>query len=265
MTDHKPELEARWQRIQEYLSRGETTHLPEELLHLARFMVQVPSPQMTCDECQEWQPNYIEAEISGLAVGKLYPKVKHHLELCSKCAADYIQMLEWAQEPERIQPFGVEIPPADLSFLPRPAPVVEPPLSLIERVRLLTEKLIDSLWPALQRKYQATGDKFSRRLAKKGANFVFEPQVNVLSSGNKAPTVMQLLRTTHNITHKLVQEWSAEDLEREIKRGTLKTSVHQRAEEEARSQGFSPQEAQRFAEQYAEMVSEEPSFLKSLA
>jgi len=259
MTDHKQNLEARWQRIQEHLMSGKASNLPEELLHLARFMAQVPEPQMTHDECQEWLPNYIEAEIGGLVVGKLYPKVKRHLELCGECAADYIQMLEWAQEAESIQlPKGVQIPPPDLSFLP---PVVEPPLSLTERVRLLAEDLIDSLWPALQRKYQATADKFYRRLAKKGANFVFEREY-LLSGGDKPPTVMQLLRATHNITHKLVQEWSAEDLETEVKRGTLKQNVRQRAEEEARSQGFSRQEAQRFAEQYAEKVCQESSFLR---
>ena len=261
MNKYEQDMEQRWQRLQEPLKRANTTHVPAGVLQLARVVAGVPDPEMTCEECQAWLPSYVDDEIGALPVQTLYPKVKRHLELCDECVLEYLQMRDWALAADEGRlPQNIEIPTPDLSFLPK----IPPALSVFDYVRSIAAELVQFLTPKERRTYQSTVEKFFRRLSKREPNFAFESQ-HVFSDDETTPvTVMQFLKTTHNTTQTLLQEFSASDLSREVRRGTLQATLRERASEEARRQGFSSQQAQRFAEQYAEVVCQTPGTLQSL-
>lgn len=93
--------------------------LPIELLHLTRAVLGIRDLALSCDECEGWLPSYVQDEVSGLAVGRIYPLVKRHLDLCIGCAERYLEMLALAMLEEGGKwPTIEHIPAPDLSFLP---------------------------------------------------------------------------------------------------------------------------------------------------
>lgn len=256
MSDYEQDMEARWQRLEERLSGTDMSHIPAEVLHLARAVAGVEDPVMTCETCQEWLPTYVDDEISGLDVAKLHPDVKRHLDLCADCAPEYLEMLDWGLAEEagwQSAPVSVSTP--DLSFLP---PIKKVPL--LDYVRSLAEEVILSVAPKRKREFQMMADMFFKRLSQSGPRSKFQ-YTSVLSS---EPNAMQFMATTYQTTQKLA-EWSDWEIETKTRRGTLRESVRERAEEEARRQGFRKEDAQLFAEQYAEMVCQDPTILQKLS
>lgn len=101
------------------LKRGNQSALPIEVVHLARAVLGIRDPALSCDECEVWLPSYVQDEVSGLAVGRIYPLVKRHLDLCIGCAESYLEMLALAMLEEGGKwPTIEHIPAPDLSFLP---------------------------------------------------------------------------------------------------------------------------------------------------
>ena len=268
MTEYEQNMEAQWQRLQEQLGRAgvpntpstSSGRIPQEVLHLVRVVAGVKDPVMTCEKCQASLLRYVDDEIGGLDVARLYPNVKRHLDLCPDCMKEYLEMLEWGlAEDAGWQPVDVPIPTPDLSFLPPLAPAL-PKVSFPDYVRSVAEQLIRTLMPKRIGRFQELADEFFEDLSTAGENFVFPP-TRVL--GLKLNTT-QFLVATYATTQTLVQEWSISEVETEIRHGTLLESVREQAEKEARKQGFRKKEAQPFAKQYAEIVCEDPALLQGL-
>ena len=250
MIEHKQNMEAQRQRDDTQPSRADVPNIPPEVLHLVRVVADVEDTVMTCEACQMSLLSYVDDEIGGLDVARLYPDVKRHLDLCSDCMKEYVEMLEWGlAEDAAWQP--VEMP------ILTPA---QPKVSLPDYVRSVAEELISVLIPKRIGRFQEIADEFFERLSSAGESFVLQPR-RVLS---RKPNPTQFLVAAYATTQSLVQEWSISQVETEIRHGTLLASVREQAEKEARKQGFRKKEAQRFAKQYAEIVCQEPAELQSL-
>lgn len=237
------------------------TDIPEEVLHLVRAVADVDDPVMTCEECQEWLPSYVDAEIGGLDVGQLYPEVKRHLDLCGDCINEYLEMLDWgvAEDEAGWQMAAAPTAP-DLSFLP-PLPITTstPTVSYSEYIRSLAQSIVQSLAPQRIREFKTMADMFLKRLKVVGEDYAFKP-TPVLSSG---PNSGQYIVATHMTNQRLREEWSIEEIETQIRHRTLEQSVREVAEEEARKQGFRKEDAQRFAEKYTEEMCQDPDVFRS--
>lgn len=95
-------------------ARGSALDIP-----LVRAVLGLPDDGLGCDECQAQLPAYVDAEIGGCSGHARYLPVKHHLLLCSDCAAIYLELIELAlvEEQGRLdQP--THYPEPDLDFLP---------------------------------------------------------------------------------------------------------------------------------------------------
>lgn len=256
MNEYEPDMERRWQRLQEPLRGADTTHIPAGVLHLARVVAGVPDPEMTCEACQAWLPSYVDDEIGALPVQTLYPKVKRHLALCDECVVEYLEMRHWALlVDEGRLPQAVERAIPDLSFLP--------PLSLTEYVRSVAKALVQALAPEESAELPGVADMLFDFIAFEGPAFRFQPDVSL---GNDSLDALQIVTVTYNSTQRVLQEWSqseTEPIESQIKRGTLQQALRKQAEEEA-GQHLQQEEAQRFAEQYAQVVSQTPAALQRL-
>lgn len=109
----------RWQELKEQQTLQH--RLPVEVLHLVRAVVGVRDPALRCDECEDWLPSYVDAEMGGLTVVQIFPLVKRHLDLCPDCLEVYLEILTLALVEEAGQlPKPKQLPAPDLSFLPPP-------------------------------------------------------------------------------------------------------------------------------------------------
>ncbi len=113
----------RWVNLANYLRTVPPTAKAEMFLHLIQAIAKVKHPLVTCTVCQTQLPSYVEAEVSGLAVSRMYPDVKQHLDLCNTdCVAWYLDMLEMTLlEDTGLLPTPKHIPRPDLTFLNRQA------------------------------------------------------------------------------------------------------------------------------------------------
>ncbi|MGB0384836.1 MAG: anti-sigma factor family protein [Ardenticatenaceae bacterium] len=273
MSEYEQNMEAQWQHLQKQLAGASVPNtpstlrqaqgassgrVPQEVLHLVRVVAGVEDLGMTCEACEGSLLAYVDDEIGGLDVARLYPDVKRHLDLCPDCMKEYVEMLEWGlAEDAAWQPVDVPIPTPDLSFLPPLAPAL-PKVSFPDYVRSVAEQLISALLPKRIGRFQKIADEFFERIARKS----FQP-ATVLSSKPK-PKPMHFLAAAYATTQTLVEEWSISEVETAMRDGTLLERVREQAEKEARKQGFRKKDAQRFAKQYAEIVCEDPVQLKGL-
>src|SRR5437016_1640435 len=70
-------------------------------------------------ECLAMLPSFVNAEVRGENVLALYSTVKHHLDGCDSCSADYIELLQLTLADLDNQLLPTSPPPTfDLSFLP---------------------------------------------------------------------------------------------------------------------------------------------------
>jgi hypothetical protein len=261
MTDQEEKDEkARWQRLENDLAGADIRPIPDEVLQLARAVAGVRDSTMTCEECQSWLPAYVDAEVGGLTVGQMYPEVKRHLDLCPDCEAEYLEMLELALA-EDAGELSVpdKLPVPDLTFLPR--------LSLPDYVRSLAEEIISATRPHLVGDLRAITDIFFERVATLDVQFTLGPGfAPALGFGaGEVPEALEVLAATYLATHSLTEALSSKEIGTQARAGQLQETLRQKGEEAARDVGLSRQQAQAFAEKYAELVVREPEALQNLA
>jgi len=266
MAEYPRNKESRWQRLKERLAGLDQTAGSDELLHLARAVAGVGDPAMTCEECQSWLPGYVDAEVSGLAVGQLYPDVKRHLDLCSECEAEYLEMLELALAEDAGEiPVPERLPTPDLAFLsPAPVPI---PVSLPDYVRSVAEKVATLLAPRLLSDLQAISDIFFERVAALGGRFSLGPAfAPALGFGaGDVPEALKVLAATYAATQTLIEDLSPHEIAAQARAGQLRETLHRQAEKAAREARLSPQAARAFAERYAEVAGRDLEALQELA
>jgi hypothetical protein len=254
------EKEARWQRLRDHLAGPDPAGMPDDLLHLARAMAGVDDPNMTCEACQSWLPSYVDAEIGGLPAAQEYPQVKRHLDLCADCEAEYVEMLELALAEDAGElPMPEHFPTPNLGFLPPiPLPVI---------VRDWAEELIAAIAPHLVDEFRIIADVFFERIAALGEGFRLQAGLApALGLGDSEVTgSLQMLAATYVATQVVVTDLSAHAIEEQAQTGRLSQTLRRQAEQAARDMNLSSEEAQAFAEQYAELVCQNPEVLQELA
>jgi len=85
------------QRSGDKTSNHKTTLASEdELLHFARAVTGIHDSVLNCDECRARLPTYVDDEVLNLPIVTLYPGVKRHLDLCTECETEYVEILRLA-------------------------------------------------------------------------------------------------------------------------------------------------------------------------
>lgn len=87
--------------LQSVVERLEKTgHSGLTVTHFARAVLGVDDPELDCDACQIAIAEYIEAELNN-RLDRRHHAIRRHLDLCSACAAIYVDLLEIALLAER--------------------------------------------------------------------------------------------------------------------------------------------------------------------
>jgi anti-sigma factor RsiW len=135
---------------------------------LAQALTAAKEDRMNCRDCQEWLPDYLQAEEDGQADQAQWQKVALHLTTCPVCAAAYAELAELAalanKEPD-IEPAAYPAPRLDF-LREQPAQALQPakvPWRLDQLGRLVIELSADLLrslqTPAFQPGYAGAGLK----------------------------------------------------------------------------------------------------------
>lgn len=258
--EHDQALEARRQRLRERLGELDSATVPDELLNLARAVAGVEDPEMTCEDCQAWLPSYVDAEVGGMPAGEEYPAVHRHLNLCADCEAVYLEMLDLALAEEAGElPIPEHFPQPDLGFLPAPAlPVV---------VQAWTEAVVDAVAPRLSDELQVIADVFFERVRALGDQFRLKPSLapTLGFGGGETTEALQMLAATYATTQAIVTDLSPAEIEEQAQAGQLAETLRRQAEQAAHDLNLDPEQAQTFAEEYAELVSRDPGMLRELS
>ena len=143
-------------------------HCQNRIRHLVRALTADEEDSLTCEECQDLLPEYLEAEARGEAHKAQWRPVAYHLETCPHCSAERAslsELLELAHGERGEEPPRYPVP--DLSFLRReqgkPRQPAGAPWHLDELGRLIVEFSSELLRafqvPAYQPAYAAAGIK----------------------------------------------------------------------------------------------------------
>ena len=113
----------RRQRILKMLHTREK-EVPPEVARLADAVWNERDETLAHDACIATLPTFVGDEVDGKPVAQLYPEVKHHLDRCPTCSAQYAGLLQIALAEEDNQlPQLQHLPAPDLSFLPSHPPI----------------------------------------------------------------------------------------------------------------------------------------------
>jgi hypothetical protein len=69
----------------------------EKFKWLIRSIFAVQDEEMLCSEFFDILPRYVDLQLEGKDVDKLFPKLKHHLHQCPECNEVYQALLQAAQ------------------------------------------------------------------------------------------------------------------------------------------------------------------------
>ena len=69
----------------------------EKFKWLIRSICAVQAEEMLCSEFFEILPRYVDLQLAGEEVDKLFPKVSHHLFQCPECNEVYQALLKAVQ------------------------------------------------------------------------------------------------------------------------------------------------------------------------
>ena len=135
---HRAEVEAAFSHI------GKCAHCKRRMRYLMRALAADEEDLMTCQECQDLLPEYLQAEAEGRADDAQWHLVAFHLETCPHCSAECAtlsELLELAHRERGEEPPRYPVP--DLSFLRRAKDGPPQPLSIPWRLDELGHLIIE--------------------------------------------------------------------------------------------------------------------------
>lgn len=248
--------------------RAPENKLPPALRRLADALWNPPADARSHQACLAALPQFVDAEIVGERVAELYPQVKHHLDGCDSCSAEYAELLDGAvAEQKGLLPTPQTMPSPDLSFLSPPpsAPVPTPSVSLRELVLEWARALIARLAPGEQGDLSALAETFFTR-AQLPPSLELRPHTareEELGYRYTSPALL-ILSAAYATTQMLCNEITLTQLELWSNQGTLQLELEARAAATAQRLGIEPAPALDFATAYAAQASRDLAPLKAL-
>lgn len=181
-------------RLEAIRKRLDTSHAPQEILDLARAITGAGDDTLSYQEFEDQLPSYIAEEVGGLPAAQRYPRVKRSLNIFTEREEEYLELLQLAQTEDAGElPQAQNIPPADLSFLPKPTH------TLSELVSTLTQDILAQLKPDLSDRLQDIRDRFFQHVGRQGGKLVMvlDDLGNLLNveSGASTDTLLYLAAT----------------------------------------------------------------------
>lgn len=248
--------------------RSPENKLPPALRRFANVLWNPAADPLAHDECLDALPQFVDDEIAGERVAEMYPDVKHHLDRCDSCAAEYAELLDGAlAEQQELLPTPQTLPPPDLSFLAPAKPATAPPpsVSLRELVLEWARALVAKLAPGEEHNLGNIAETFFSRVQ---LPQTFEPRPHTareedLATRYASPALL-ILSASYATTQMICDEITITQLEDWSSQGTLRLELEARAAATAQRLGIERAPALQFATAYAAQASRDFTHLEAL-
>lgn len=238
MNNEAENSERYWRSVAAQLAARAT--IPAPLQKMVNALANVTDTTMTHAEVLEFLPVYIAAELDGFDIRTLYPQVKAHLDTCESCEAEYAELLTFEMEfaaEERGQVVSVPIPVLEMA--PREA--------LRTYVQQVAQKIAEAAFEDISVRVQRAGNMLFQQIQQSGGAFLLNPQPTL----GEEVTPITLVSTVYVTTERLVQGLDPALL---ANPATLRPLLRKIALEEAYRQGMQADEAEAFANAFADSV-----------
>ncbi len=253
-------------RLQHQIHRASNsqTNAPHTngLIDLAHALVgPSPTAQLDCQTYQETLPDYIEAELNGQPVRRMFPALTRHLDTCPICGSMHVDLLEIARASET-SPAPEIVQDLDLTFLPSP--------SLTDQARqvviALTQGILSQLNASLLSDLPDAANTLFKRIDGLTELHRFQMAPDFAQSfGAGLPPALQAIAATYTATERIIHTLTADQLEAELSGHGVPRTVEKLAHASARSAGMGGKKARQWAEQYATMAQAHAADLMALA
>lgn len=197
-------------------------------------------------------PNYVNAALLGQPAVQQYPALHHHLLQCKQCALLHVAMLQDLT----VEPARVAVPQPDLSFLPG---------SYLRRLRRATLRLAQQigamLFPNSLPALDDVAELVLDELQELGSNLRASPVAGAVlgfASGD-LPDEIKLLAATWAAAGRLGESLSAGQMASLQQSGAWPETARSAALQAAMDLDFDPRQAERFAREFARLVTSDPA------
>lgn len=238
MNNEAENSERYWRNVAAQLATR--ANVPAPLQKMVNALANVTDTTMTHAEVLEFLPVYIAAELDGFDIRTLYPQVKYHLDHCESCEAEYAELLTFEME------FAAE-ERGQVVSVPLPVLEVAPHEALRTYVQQVAQKIAEAVFAGLGSKMQRASTLLFQQLQQTGGAFLLNPQPTL----GEEVTPLTLVSTVYVATERLVQGLDPALL---ANPATLRPLLRKIALEEAYRQGFQSDEAEAFADAFAQSV-----------
>jgi len=245
------------------LKKGIASPQVSRLVRLAQVIVEAPDAKLSCKECRDALPSYVDAEIAGEDTSALFPAVKQHLDLCHGCATEYVDLLEISLlETEGTLPIPDSYPSPDLSFLPTSVPAFE-----IARTFILqaAERAVTVLSPRTLGELTIVSEVFFAKVSSLSESIAFahHPEF-ALAFGGETPKSLRVLAAAFSATVEIITNLSTQEIVEQTRQDRASSHIWDRAWQEAKEAGLSSSEAEMFATEYLKLANANVNTLCSL-
>jgi hypothetical protein len=205
------------------LDGSDPAGMASPLRRLGRALIAYRDAGMTCAQCQDELPDYVEAEMAGEDPVTLYPAVQRHLDLCAECGEIYADLLEVAWLEERGElPAPVQVPGPDLSFL-REARRGQLAMRVAELTVGMVQELLATWAPDVLHELSIVAEVFQERVQELGPRLTLQPaQQLALGFGPGESRALQAMVAVFASTMQAVQ---AESLDEKEARGRIREAA----------------------------------------
>ncbi len=212
----------------------------------------VPDEAYSHEQAEQELPAYVADELLGRPLAQRYPALHRHLLHCQPCAELHVALLaDLAEEPP-----SVAAPPPDLSFLPGAYR-----RRLRRAVLRLAEAIAAAIQPALQPSLADLAEVLFDEFEALGSSLWATPTPSggYALAGGELSDEVRLLAATWAATSQLGEGRTAQQVAELQQTGAWPELARKVAAQAASNLDFTPRQAARFAEEYARLVSLDPS------
>lgn len=234
----EPDLRAWLDDLARRRAAGET--IPESATErLAAALVDGAPDALDHATVEDQLPAYVDAELRGVAMARVFPDINRHLRRCADCFELYTDLLQ-----------------IELGELPEPLPL--PQVPYLDRLRAFvmqgTETILGALHRERLRDLPLVAEVFFSTWQGQFDRLIAQPQPQTaFNFSSETPVALRFLAATLVTTGKLGQQWSDQQMAGLQASGQLETTVQRLALRVASDLGLR-REAGIFAEQYTRWV-----------
>lgn len=239
--------------------REHADKFPPELQRLGDALWNEADEPPSHAACLEQLPAYIDAELAGQPVARIFPAVKHHLDRCDTCGQEYAGLLEteWAEQ-RGVLAKPETIPYPDLSFLPPSRSQLE--TLVLKYARAVLAVLDPKNLPNLDAVAAAffAPPKPGQALEERA---VYTVDLDNAPGGTGA--ALTTLAASYATTQSIAAQVTRAQFDSWTGQARIKQNVEPLADASARAIGLNSAAAASFARVYAEQIEQEPASLRA--